>query len=87
MKCYKEIDFKKSTIDIDRKLFNIITERKRSTTAIDRIIALWFLEKQRKIVSIDKEKYKVITVRIPYPEDWVILQNEYLPFLGEYFLN
>jgi len=87
MKYDFEIDFLKRTIGIDRKLYTFSTELNRSTIQIDRVIALWFLEKQRKNISIDKEKYKVISVYIPYFSDWVMLQNDYLPYLGEYFLN
>ena len=87
MKCYGEIDYLKRTIDIDRKPFTFSTELNRNTIQIDRVVALWLLEKQRKSISIDKEKYKVISVYIPYFTNWVILQNDYLPHLGEYFLN
>lgn len=87
MKCYGEIDYFKKTIDIDRKNSTISTEFKRNTITIDRVVALWVLEKQRRTISIDREKYKVISIYIPYFSDWVILQNEYLPIQGEYFLN
>jgi hypothetical protein len=38
-------------------------------------------------IKIDKSTYRVITVNIPFPFDFVILQNDYLPTKGEYFLN
>jgi len=87
MKCYGEIDYLKRTITIDRKKSTFSTSLNRNTIQIDRTVALWFLEKQRKSISIDKEKYKVISIYIPYFSDWVILQNDYLPHVGEYFLN
>lgn len=87
MKYSGEIDFKKSTISIEKKVYNISTELKRNTISIDRIIALWFLEKQTKQILIDRETYRVIRVNVPVPFNWVNLQNDYLPLEGEYFLN
>lgn len=87
MKCCFDIDYFKRTTTIERKSYTFSTSLNRNTIQIDRVIALWFLEKQRKNISIDKEKYKVISFHIPYFSDWVILQNDYLPLAGEYFLN
>ena len=87
MQCNFEIDYFKKTLAIDRKLSTKSTEFKRSTIAINRIIASWILEKQTKSISIDREKFRTIPIYIPYFTDWVTLQNEYLPYLGEYFLN
>lgn len=87
MKCNFEIDYHKPTTFIDRKIFNISTELKRTTISIDRIVSLWLIEKQIKKVLIVKDKYKIISVHVPYFSDWVILQNDYLPIAGEYFLN
>jgi hypothetical protein len=87
MKSYGEIDFLKRTISIEKKSRIISTEKKRNTVVIDRLVALWLLEKRVRTVSIDREKYKVISVHVPYFSDWVILQNDYLPMAGEYFLN
>jgi hypothetical protein len=87
MKCYGEIDFKRSTIDIEEKLYNLSTELKRNTISIDRLVSLWLIEKQVKKVLIVKDKYKIISVHVPFFTDWVILQNDYLPIQGEYFLN
>jgi hypothetical protein len=87
MKCYQEIDFKRKTISVEEKLYTLSTELKRKTTKIDRIVSLWLIEKQRKTILITKSNYKVIRVNVPYFTDWVILQNDYLPIVGEYFLN
>ena len=87
MRCKFEIDYNRPTTFIDRKIFNISTERKIKTTSIDRIVSLWLIEKQIKKVLIVKDKYKIISVHVPYFSDWVILQNDYLPVTGEYFLN
>jgi len=88
MRCYGEIDFLKKTISIEKKEpYTFSTDLKRNTITIDRVVALWLLDKKLRIISIDREKYKVISVYIPYFSDWVNLQNDYLPYLGEYFLN
>jgi len=87
MKCSFDIDFKRKTIFVEKKLSTLSTELKRKTTEIDRIVSLWLIEKQRKTILITKPNYKVIRVNVPYFTDWVILQNEYLPHAGEYFLN
>ena len=87
MKCKFEIDYFKKTINIERRRNIFSTELKRNTIAINRIIALWLLEKRIKTVAINKDKYKIISIHVPYFSDWVILQNDYLPIYGEYFLN
>ena len=87
MQCNFEIDFLRKTIAIEKRSQTLTTELKRTTIAIDRIVALWLLEKRVTTVSIDKEKYKLVTISVPYFSDWVILQNDYLPIQGEYFLN
>lgn len=87
MRCYSEIDFKRKTISIEEKLFDIFIELKRKTFSVDRIFILYLLEQKRKQIAIDKMKYKVISIYIPYFTDWVILQNDYLPNSGEYYLN
>lgn len=87
MQCNFEIDFLRKTIAIEKRSQTLTTELKRATIAIDRIVSLWLLEKRVTTVVIDKEKYKVVTISVPYFSDWVILQNDYLPIQGEYFLN
>jgi len=87
MKCKFEIDYFKSNILAEKKIFTTSTELKRVTNKIDRIVSLWLVEKQLKQILITRPNYKVIRVNVPYIADWVILQNEYLPMTGEYFLN
>ena len=87
MQCNFDIDYFKKTLAIDRKLNTYSTEVNHSTIKIDRIVSSWLLEKQSSTVLIDKEKFRTIPIYIPYFTDWVNLQNEYLPYLGEYFLN
>jgi len=89
MKCVFEVDYLKKNIEIDRKLSTLSVNKKLSTITIDKIVKAWLLEKRKSTVSIDKEKYKIITVRVPIPgvSDWVIVQNDYLPTQGSYFLN
>lgn len=87
MKCNFEIDYLKRMIDIERKPYTFSTALDHNTIQIDKVVALWFLEKSIKKISIDKEKYKIISVYVPYFSDWVVLQNDYLPHAGEYFLN
>jgi hypothetical protein len=87
MRCYGEIDFHRPTTVIEKISSTIQTNLNRRIISIDRVVALWLLEKQRSTISIDKETYKVISVYVPYFTEWVILQNDYLPQAGEYFLN
>jgi len=87
MQCNFDIDFLRKTIAIEKRSQTLTTELKSTTIAIDRLVALWILEKRVTTVSIDKEKYKLVTISVPYFSDWVILQNDYLPIQGEYFLN
>jgi hypothetical protein len=82
-----EIDYLQKKITIDIKKSNIFTEYKSKTLSIDRLITLFAIEKIKKNIYIDRFKYKAIRVNIPYFSDWVILQNDYLPISGEYFLN
>jgi len=87
MRCYSEIDYKRKTIDIEERLYNLSTELKRKTISIDKLVSLWLIEKQVKKVLIVKDKYRIISIHVPYFTDWVVLQNDYLPVQGEYFLN
>jgi len=85
-----EIDYIKKTITIEKKISLISSELKRNPVMINRILPIWSLERQIVQIghiSIDRFKYKVIRINVPFYSDWVILQNEYLPTQGEYFLN
>jgi hypothetical protein len=86
MRCYSEIDYIKKTIEIERKRHTFSTELHHDIIIINRILLSWFLEQKRNTISIDKE-YKVFSIYVPYFTDWVLLQNDYLPYNGEYFLN
>jgi hypothetical protein len=87
MKCKFDIDFKRPTTLLNFKRPTISTELKRNTIFINRLISRWLIEKQTKKIFIDRIKYKIVRVNVPVPFDFVILQNDYLPTKGEYFLN
>ena len=87
MKCSFEIDYLRKNTIIEKQFHNFSVEKKTATTKIDRLVALWLIEKHRKQIVIIKPEYRVIRVNVPYFTDWVILQNDFLPQVGEYFLN
>lgn len=84
---YGKIDYLRKTTTLERKSYTVNVNLKKTPVIIDRIQVAWLLEKRKRRISIERSKYKILTINIPMYSDWVILHNDYLPVQGEYFLN
>jgi hypothetical protein len=51
---------------------------------IDYLRPTYLLEKRKSNIAIDKISYRLVSLKIPVPLDFVNLQNYYLPNKGGY---
>jgi len=51
---------------------------------IDYLRPTYLLEKRKSNIAIDKVLYRLVSLKIPVPLDFVNLQNYYLPNKGGY---
>lgn len=87
MKCSFEIDYLRKNTEIDRKLSTISTEFKNKTLFIEKILSTLSIEKKKKTSVLVDYNGAVIKIYIPINADWAVLQNNFLPSKGQYFLN
>jgi len=81
------IDFKKIKHTIETKNAVPSIELNKTIVQINNIAIRKAIEIKKETVSIEKARFEVKIVYIPYFSDFAILQNDYLPNMGEYFLN
>lgn len=88
MLCRKEIDFKKRPVQIENRINLFAISQIKLVNSIElfkKTIAI--IEKSPYKIEIKQSQYKIIRFNVPVPFNFVILQNDYLPLKGEYFLN
>ena len=88
MRCYFQIDAKKTCHQLDRIDNTISIDFLSKEIDIDYVRTISEIERtNRCLIGIDRPKYKVIRVNIPVSIDFSNLQNRFLPNTGEYYLN